>query len=194
MSRKPLASPTNSRQSRTKIVVVGEGKTERDYIERLRQLDVFPRINFKFVEGKMDKFQTVKQENLGVEVQLLVDIDNCVRHDVHYQEIHRMLTHPSTKHITFYNNYSFETWLLNHSCDFHKPMTQSRQYNPWMKASFGVDAWSSNKTDHNRDHVMKQITASSVEKAAERVRSMHHSIDSNPTSNMDQWVQRLKSK
>ena len=96
---------------------------------------------------------------------LILDIDNCNNNkdQLHRKEkIKKLIDSKTYKGCIFYNNYSFETWLLLHKFKFNTQLTFRHNYDQFMTKYFGVENWSKYKNDKNRKLIMKQIDIKNI--------------------------------
>lgn len=195
MSRKRIASKKQRIPQRIKplVVILGDGETEKDYVERLKDLEYFENVNLKYEKGNEENFEIKLKEHLYIEENVLVflDIDNENKSSCRYHKIKYLIE--KYKKQVFYNNYAFETWLINHKKTFHKPIVDKKEYNQDIKALFDVNSWSKYKNKENRTKIMNQIEKDDVDKACENIKVISgKDWDNNPSSNMDKMVKKIK--
>lgn len=197
MSRKRLN--TNKRKEyviKPKAIILGDGPTEKDYVERLKELAIFSNINLKYEKGNEENFLTKLKEhtNNSQNVLLILDIDNSNNNNSKkHEKIKRIIKEYKIQ--VFYNNYSFETWLINHKKCFGKPIIASKEYDLDFQRCFKVKSWSKNKDERNRKKVMGQITKNNIKKASKNIKTISENHWSkNPSSNMDKFIECLKNK
>jgi hypothetical protein len=194
--RKPLSNHRTIRYVKPTVIVLGDGETEQAYIKRLTEIDYFPYINLKFEIGSEENFETKRKEHINnPNVLVILDIDNVLTGTKRYNEISRLITTKEYKDQVYYNNFSFETWLLNHKTFFSCPITLQKQYNTEMSTCFAVSHWYTSKNDKNRRKIVDSISDTDIGNAVKNVaRLSHYSPFDNPSSNMDQWVDTINKK
>jgi hypothetical protein len=139
-------------------------------------------------------FETkIKEHANNRNVVVMIDVDNSCSDSPKYQRIKKLMDTKKYKGQVFFNNFSFELWLLNHIDHCSKPVTDKTQYDEIMKDAFGVESWARNKNARNRDRIMRFIDHDSIQKAADHIRRLNKKkpLD-NPSSNMDEMVDRIK--
>lgn len=144
--------------AKTRVLLIVDGKTERLYFKKLEELNIFLNIKFKMVIGDETNYKNIFKENLDiVNRYIILDVDNCV-HDQETRtlRIRTLIESKKTKHITYYNNYAFETFLLNHIYMFAKPIGKKEEYDKDMNKHFGVKSWSNNKDERQINMLMKK--------------------------------------
>ena len=58
MSRKRLERRGRpQREIKPRVIIIGDGETEEDYINRLKKIDYFKNVNLKFEKGDEDNFE-----------------------------------------------------------------------------------------------------------------------------------------
>jgi len=193
MSRKRLSNRRRPPyEIKPTVIIIADGETEKDYINRLKELNYFKNVHLKFETGHESNFHIKLKEHLENKdnVFLILDIDN-VLDGGRYEKIARLMN--NSEYNIFYNNYSFETWLLNHKFNFASPIIESSQYNIHFKNHFDVDSWSENKNKSNRDKVMNQIDTVGIDTAVINIININHKRwDKNPSSNMDEFINKIK--
>lgn len=181
------------REIKPRVIIIGDGETEEDYINRLKKIDYFKNVNLKFEKGDEDNFEIKLKEHLdNIEnVFLILDIDNVKSGD-RYQKLANLIN--NTNYNIFYNNRSFETWLLNHKINFSSSIIYSRDYNKHIKTHFAVESWATNKNKNNREKIMNQIDVEEVDLAKENIRNISSkSWNENPSSNMDKFIEKIET-
>lgn len=195
MSRRRIQSKRQTRKQFIKplVVILGDGKTEQDYVERLKEFDCFKNVNLKYEKGSEENFEIKLKEHLHNKNNVLVilDIDNESKSTLRYDKIKHLIK--KYKNQIFYNNYSFETWLLNHKTCFSKPVIDKKEYDEDIKKVFGVDSWSKYKNKRNRNKIMKQIKTDDIDTACKNTKIINkNKWDNNPSSNMDLMVNKIR--
>ncbi len=193
MSRKRLSKRRRPEyEIKPTVIVIADGNTEKDYIDRLKKLNYFENVNLKFERGDESNFYTKLKEHLENKdnVFLILDIDN-VRDGGRYDKIARLIE--NVEYNIFYNNYSFETWLLNHKVNFATPIIDSSHYNIHFKNHSDVESWSDNKNKNNREKVMNQIDEAAINLAIVNITNLKDKRwHENPSSNMDEFISKIK--
>ncbi len=193
MNRKRLSKRRRPQyEIKPRVIIIGDGNLEKDYIDRLKELNYFENVHLKFEKGDESNFHTKLKEHLENKdnVFLILDIDN-VKKGRRYEKIERLIN--NIEYNVFYNNYSFETWLLNHKVSFASPIIDSNQYNIHFKTYFDVESWSSNKNKNNREKVMNQIDVDNINVAVTNIVNISDKRwDNNPSSNMDEFISKIK--
>lgn len=178
------------------VLVIVDGKTEEMYFDKLNKLGLFPNIRFKTVMGDDSNFEIIFRENLELKEKFIIlDIDHCNHHIPKRMERIRWLRSKKfLREIIFYNNYSFETFLLNHKIKFAAPITDSIQYDIHMNTQFSVQNWHNNKTEHALKQVMNDITDDSHQLMLINILEIHkEDCFENPSSNMSRFFERIKT-
>jgi hypothetical protein len=120
-------------------------------------------------------------------------VDNAESNNTKYNAIKKLVETKKYKGQIFFNNYSFELWLLNHIDYFSKPVTDKTQYDKKMNDVFGIESWSKYKNERNRDQILKMIDYDSIKAASTNIKRLNRKKPfKNPSSNMDEWVNKIK--
>ena len=192
--RKPLQTKRTNRYVRPTVIVLGDGETEKSYINKLKELDFFSNVHLKYEKGNEFNSETkIKEHANNKSVIVIIDVDNAETSSAKYNAIKRLLETKKYKGQIFFNNYSFELWLLNHIDYFSKPVTDKTQYDKEMDDIFGVESWSKYKNERNRSQIMKMIDNDSIKAASANIKLLNKKKPfKNPSSNMDEWVNKIK--
>lgn len=192
--RKPLQTKKTNRYVRPTVVVLGDGETEKSYVNRLKRLDFFKNVHLKYEKGNELNFETkIKEHANNKNVIVIIDVDNAKSNSTKYNAIKKLVETKKYKGQIFFNNYSFELWLLNHIDYFSKPVTDKTQYDKEMNDIFGIESWSKYKNERNRNQIMKLINHESIQTAATNIKQLNKKKPiKNPSSNMDDWVNKIK--
>jgi hypothetical protein len=192
--RKPIETIKKTRYVRPTVIVLGDGETEASYIERLKALDCFNHVHFKFEKGNEFNFETkLKEHATNKNVILIIDVDNTQSNSLKYNEINRLFETKKYKNQIFFNNYGFELWLINHMAFFSTPITDKKQYNTSMLNHFGVRSWSRYKNQRNREKIVNMFDIDQIEMAVTNIKKLDRKQPfENPSSNMDECIQRIK--
>jgi hypothetical protein len=192
--RKPLQTKRTNRYVRPTVIVLGDGETEKSYINKLKELDFFNSVHLKYEKGNEFNFETkIKEHANNKNVIVIIDVDNAESNSTKYNVIKRLLETKKYKGQIFFNNYSFELWLLNHVDYFSKPVTDKTQYDKEINDIFGIESWSKFKNERNRDQIMRMINHDSIREAATKIKRLNKKKPfKNPSSNMDEWVNKIK--
>lgn len=177
----------SNRQIKTRVFVVAEGMTEEEYLKRLNNLGIFPKHSFVFKKGKEDNYLLLKKQNLeNQHFYLWLDMDNLSPNSKDRgQKINKLYQNKAYRPYIFFNNPSFETFLLNHFINLTKPITTKKEYDELFKKHLGIESWSNNKTKKNICKVMGKISKERFEKGLVNVRSIYKENPFvNPNSNM----------
>lgn len=194
MTRQPLPSKTKHRRIKPTVIILGDGKTEESYINRLKELDYFNQINLKFEQGDEFSFETKIKEHAFKEkkVIIIIDIDNAQTNSRKYNQIKKLFETKKYKNQIFFNNYAFELWLINHYKKCGKPILDKKGYDSEMEEIFKVSSWSDYKNENNRKKVMDKIDCQSIDNAVKNINELNQkSPFKNPSSNMDEWVRTI---
>lgn len=193
MSRQRLQRKKRTQfEFKPRVIIIGDGDTEKDYFNRLKDLDYFKNVNIKFELGDESNFYTKLKEHLENKdnLFLVLDIDN-VRDGGRFDKIERLIS--NSDYNIYYNNYSFETWLLNHKTAFASPIFMKDQYDTHFKKHFGIVSWSNNKNKNNRDKIMSQISELEVNNAVTNISNIISRLwYENPSSNIDKLIEKIK--
>jgi len=192
--RKPLQTKRTNRYVRPTVIVLGDGETEKSYINKLKELDFFSNVHLKYEKGNEFNFETkIKEHANNKSVIVIIDVDNAETSSAKYNAIKRLLETKKYKGQIFFNNYSFELWLLNHIENFSKPVTDKTQYDKEMNDIFGIESWSKYKNERNRYQIMRMIDHDSIQEAILNIKRLNKKKPfKNPSSNMDEWVTKIK--
>jgi len=192
--RKPLQTKKTNRYVRPTVIVLGDGKTEKSYINKLKELDLFNNVHLKYEEGSELNFETkIKEHANNKNVIVIIDVDNAESNSIKYNAIKKLVDTKKYKGQIFFNNYSFELWLLNHIDYFSKPVTDKTQYDKEINDIFGIESWSKYKNERNRNQIMKLIDHESIQSAVPNIKGLNKKKPfKNPSSNMDEWVNKIK--
>jgi len=174
--------------------VLGDGKTEKSYINKLKELDLFNNVHLKYEEGSELNFKKkIKEHANNKNVIVIIDVDNAESNSIKYNAIKKLVDTKKYKGQIFFNNYSFELWLLNHIDYFSKPVTDKTQYDKEINDIFGIESWSKYKNERNRDQIMKLINHESIQTAVVNIKLLNKKKPfKNPSSNMDEWFNKIK--
>jgi len=192
--RKPLQTKKTNRYVRPTVIVLGDGKTEKSYINKLKELDLFNNVHLKYEEGSELNFETkIKEHANNKNVIVIIDVDNAESNSIKYNAIKKLVDTKKYKGQIFFNNYSFELWLLNHIDYFSKPVTDKTQYDKEINDIFGIESWSKYKNERNRNQIMKLINHESIQTAVVNIKLLNKKKPfKNPSSNMDEWFNKIK--
>jgi hypothetical protein len=192
--RKPLQTKKTNRYVRPTVIVLGDGKTEKSYINKLKELDLFNNVHLKYEEGSELNFKKkIKEHANNKNVIVIIDVDNAESNSIKYNAIKKLVDTKKYKGQIFFNNYSFELWLLNHIDYFSKPVTDKTQYDKEINDIFGIESWSKYKNERNRDQIMKLINHESIQTAVVNIKLLNKKKPfKNPSSNMDEWFNKIK--
>jgi len=192
--RKPLQTKKTNRYVRPTVIVLGDGKTEKSYINKLKELDLFNNVHLKYEEGSELNFKKkIKEHANNKNVIVIIDVDNAESNSIKYNAIKKLVDTKKYKGQIFFNNYSFELWLLNHIDYFSKPVTDKTQYDKEINDIFGIESWSKYKNERNRNQIMKLIDHESIQEAVTNIKRLNKKKPfKNPSSNMDEWVYKIK--
>lgn len=193
MSRKRLVAKKKKRITKPLFIVLGEGQTEEAYITKIKQFADFNHINIKFLIGDEESFETQLLEHFEIKskVLLILDIDHLQSSDTRYKKIDRLIK--KYKAQVFYNNYSFETWLLNHVTSFSRPILKSDEYDIHFENHFDVKSWHRRKSVRNIIKVMHKIDGTALDIALSNIKLISgNNWDNNPSCNMDLFIAKLK--
>jgi len=192
--RKPIQTEKKERYVRPTVIVLGDGETEKSYINRLKQLDFFGNVHLKYEKGNEFNFETkIKEHATNKNVIVIIDVDNTQSNSTKYNEVKRLVETKKYKGKVFYNNYSFETWLINHIDYFSKPIIDKTQYDADMKNVFGIESWSRYKNKKNRNQIMALIDNEAIQYATNNIQRLNSKKTfDNPSSNMDECVKKIK--
>ncbi len=192
--RNPIQTRKTKRYVRPTVIVLGDGETEKSYIKRLKQLEFFENIKLKYEKGNEFNFETKLKEHANNQnVIVIIDVDNAESNSSKYNAIKKLVDTKKYKGQIFFNNYSFELWLLNHIDYFSTPITDKTQYDKGMSDIFRIESWSRCKNERNRIQVMDLIDGDSIEKAVSNIKLLKKKIfTENPSSNMDECINRIK--
>lgn len=191
--RKSITVQKQKRLIKTTVIVLGDGETEESYFNRVNELNIFPSLNLKFVKGNENNYKTKQKEHAeNPHLLLIIDVDNTQSGTTKYALIQSATTSRTTSKNVFFNNYSFELWLLNHKIYFSKSITDKSQYDSHMKSTFLVDSWSTNKDQVNRSKIMSSIEFADIFTAQCNVTKLgSKQFNMNPSSNLDEFIKYL---
>lgn len=192
--RKPLQTKRTNRYVRPTVIVLGDGETEKSYINKLKELDFFNNVHLKYEKGNEFNFETkIKEHANNKNVIVIIDVDNAEPNSPKYNVIKRLVDTKKYKGQLFFNNYSFELWLLNHIESFSKPVTDKTQYDKEMNDIFGIESWSKYKNERNREQIMRMINHDSIQEATLNIKRLNRKKPfKNPSSNMNEWINKIK--
>lgn len=192
--RKPLQTKRTNRYVRPTVIVLGDGETEKSYINKLKELDFFNNGHLKYEKGNEFNFETkIKEHANNKNVIVIIDVDNAGSNSSKYNAIKKLVETKKYKGQIFFNNYSFELWLLNHINYYSKPVTDKVQYDKEMNDIFGIETWSKYKNERNRNQIMKMIDYDSIKAATTNIKRLNKKKPfKNPSNNMDEWVNKIK--
>jgi len=192
--RQRINAKKRSNISKKIIYILGDGQTEETYINRINDLGIFSEIRLRYVNGDELNFETFLKEHLEQNSFLILDIDNeqPLGSSCRYEKI-KTIKEKFTD-IVYYNNYSFETWLINHKAYFCKAFINKKQYNFYIKKIFGISHWSEDKSEQNRNTMMSQIDSIDVEFAKQNSKRIfdESNLFANPNSNMHLMFEKLE--
>lgn len=159
----------------------------------MKELNFFSNVNLKYEKGSESNFETkIKEHASNMHVLVIIDVDNVESNTEKYKLIKRLHETKKYKGQIFFNNYSFELWLLNHINYFSKPVIKKIAYDGSMKDTFNVLTWSKYKNQRNRDKVMSHINYDSINHAMKNIKQLDKKTPfENPSSNMDEWVEKI---
>ena len=89
--RKPIQTSKKTRYVRPTVVILGDGETEKSYINRLKELDFFENVHLKYEKGNEFNFETkIKEHATNKNVIVIIDVDNAASNSPKYNEIKRI--------------------------------------------------------------------------------------------------------
>ncbi|MDD3999738.1 MAG: RloB domain-containing protein [Bacilli bacterium] len=185
--RRKLQVKKKELSSKKKVLIIGDGLTEKDYINKINELKILDNVFIKFEKGNEDNFRNKYKENLEIPIFLVLDLDNADKNNkIKSEKIRELITAKEYINTIFYNNYSVETYLLNHIIQFSKAIIRKADYDPYMKRHFQIDNWSANKNQKNRKKIIGKINKESICVAIENSKKIFCSekLFANPNSNM----------
>lgn len=194
MARRKLRHKTNKRLVREPVIILGDGETEESYFKHLHSLNIFPKLHIKFEQGDENNFEIKLKEHADNDhILLILDIDNTSSTDPRYSAIDRLASKKSYKKQVYFNNYSFETWLINHINYFATPIDRPQSYDGHILNAFGVRSWYNNKNNRNRTTIMNAINTTNLLTAEQNIARMNQKeAFNNPSSNMDELIDYLR--
>lgn len=193
--RKPIQTKKRNRYIRPTVIVLGDGETEASYIDKLKKIDFFKNVYLKYEKGNEFNFETkIKEHANNKHVIVIIDVDNSEPNSTKYNRIKKLTEKKQYKNQVFFNNYSFELWLLNHIDYFSKPIIKKTEYDKSMKDIFGIKTWSKYKHQKNREQILALIDKDSIQVAVNNIQKLNKkNYFQNPSSNMDEWVNKIKN-
>lgn len=196
MSRKRITSRKHDNlQIKPLVIVIGEGNTEEGYVNKVKTFSLFEKIRIKFIVGNEQNFETILQEHLDIidDILVILDLDNIQKGTKRYDKILALLL--KYPYQVFYNNYSFEAWLLNHVDVFAKPINAASEYDPFFKFHFSIDTWHKYKNEQNLNKVLAVVDETSTKNAIKNISVISKKDwDNNPSSNMDKFIETIVEK
>ncbi len=182
--RKNSIKRTN-RRIKTPVKIYVEGQTEISYFKHLNDLEYFTNLAIKTVKGPFEKFIYDTNELKYI----IVDIDN--KQPKQRKESDK-LTQITKDERVFFNNYSFETWLLLHKNKNVKKVLKHHSYDLEMKRTYNVISWSENKSKKQLNKINKQISKKDIKAAINNSKVIENHIPfTNPSSNMKKLFDEL---
>ena len=195
--REKLPSKKGLAMLSTRVLLVVDGKTEVCYFSHLNKLGIFQDLNFKTIKGDENDFQTIFKENHDLKHKyLILDIDNCpISNQKRGKKLETLFKEKYEKKVIYFNNYSFETFLLNHLQSFSKPIIHKHEYDIEMKRVFGVDSWSRSKNEENLCSVLNQIDTLQFNQMLVNIKKIYDPNPfKNPNSSMHLLFEKLTEK
>lgn len=169
------------------VKIYVDGPTEIYYWDRVNELELFPNIHIQAKKGSYDRYLYDYNNETTF---LTLDIDNKQKHQ---KKEYELLEEACKNEKVFYNNYSFETFLLHHKIKTVGRIESKYSYDKKMRRHFGVDEWADNKCHNSRTKICKEITKESIEFCIANLKQYHRkNWNDNPSSNMDKLFDRLK--
>ena len=90
--RKPLQTKKTNRYVRPTVIVLGDGKTEKSYINKLKELDLFNNVHLKYEEGSELNFKKkIKEHANNKNVIVIIDVDNAESNSIKYNAIKKLV-------------------------------------------------------------------------------------------------------
>jgi len=181
--------------TRTTVLLVVDGNVEISYFNKLNRLGIFPKLRLKPINGNENTYKIIFKENLDLQHKyLILDIDNSDKNNAtRAEKIRSITTHRNYKDIVFFNNYSFETFILNHLNLFARPITEKTQYDDEMSKKFGICKWSKYKDQENTDKIIKLIDENSYQVMLNNITYIFKDdCFANPSSNMHLLFEKLE--
>jgi RloB-like protein len=175
MSRRRNISNKRIRNEKLVIRLIVDGETEEDYFNHLNNLEVYERIAFKPKRGNELDYKREKIRESDNPVFFIVDIDA--------KEQDKALDKLIKNDKIFFNNYSFETFLIAHkTIPFGKVLTK-KEYNQKINEHFHVEEYK--KTKEQRKKIISQIDKGNLESALSNIKYINNdNMYKNPSSNM----------
>ncbi len=190
-----MSSKRKQRTKKEPIIIIVDGDTEVAYFRRLNELKIFPKLNFKPTIGTELDASYIFKENLDIQHKFVIlDIDNCRMLDNNNREekIRKIINDKEFQNKIFYNNYAFETFLLNHIRFFPNKIIKKKEYDKYMKKHFNVENWSS-RGSTQISKITEKITLESFEVMLENIPKIYNEdCFYNPNSNLHKLFEILK--
>ena len=156
---------------------------------------LFQNLKFKPVKGNDISYYNTFKENYDLTHKyLILDIDCSNNNNQKRAErIRTILQSKDMKDLVYFNNYSFETFLLCHMTSFTTPIVKKEEYDPFMEKHFKVVSWGNNKDKRNIGIVVKEITEETFEKMILNVKKIYEKdCFKTPNSNMHKFFEKIK--
>lgn len=188
-----LESRKKQRRLKNEIILYVDGEVEIAYFKHINinQID-----NVRFSIKKGDEIEFLKNIDDEIPRMIILDIDAITKDNdpkKRYLNIDKILKDHRTNKNVFYNNYSFETFLLLHITDRIEPIYHAKAYDKLMTKYFKLkDKWSRHKDASNLKLIFSMIDQDSLNNAIERTKQFNKDAFLNPSSNMCDFFERIK--
>lgn len=171
-----------------------DGTVELEYFKHINiNNDSSIKLNIK-IGNELDFIRNCADE---IPTMVILDIDATTKKNdpkKRYLNLKKIIEGPKKKNV-FFNNFSFETFLLLHVMSFSKPIYKKEEYDILMKNYFGIkDSWSVKKNEYNRRKVFSKINEETRKIAISKMKHMSKKPFRNPSSNMDKFFEEIGKK
>jgi len=187
-----IQSRRRPRKLKTIIMLFVDGEVE---IEYFKHININDKNNIRFVIKKGNELDFIKNMYDEVVHMVILDIDATSRTNDpknRYLNLEKLVKDKTVKHNVFFNNYSFETFLLLHVIKKVKPIYKGKDYDSLMKKHFNIDnGWYKNKNNNNMNKIFSLINDESVKFAIENCEKISHRAFDNPSTNMHLFFERM---
>lgn len=188
-----IRSRKRPRRLKNQVILFVDGEVEIEYLKHI-EINRYDNVRFNVKKGNENDFINILHDEIPK--MLILDIDAVTKRNdpkKRYNNIKYITKDKDIKKDVFFNNYSFETFLLLHVKDFTKRILKIDEYNKDMKAEFDIkDSWSNKKNKSNIQKVFLRIDQKSLKTALLRAKKLSSTFHKNPSSNMDKFFKRVE--
>lgn len=169
-----------------------DGPTEIDYFKKLNDLKVYKYLSFKPLASGVNGYEYDYEKS---KCSLIVDIDakDKRKSRKEYNRLSSLIN--NSDYNVFYNNYSFESFLLLHRNKSVKSVFSSNGYDISIKRTFDIDEWSHDKNKFKRTKLLNNISKDDILRAKENTKLYNNkNWYDNPSTNFYKFFEFIEKR